>query len=195
MDALASAISEAARATTIEEIGERAFPALARALGACPVFLTRAAPTLARSMPIAGEYRPLLPEYLEHWVPEDPLWHIANSAAHPVTVLEEHVDRRTIQASLAYNEFHRSHDFEHHMLVRFFGDAIVPGALLMGFTRGRRLREFGRREAEVASLALPAFRGAAERISQSAAVGGAARAPALAARFRLTRAEAEVLST
>jgi hypothetical protein len=61
-----------------------------------------------------------------------------------VTIFEQHLERRTIQESRAYNEFHRVHDFEHHMLVRFHGDRLTaPGALSMGFTRGKRLAAFG----------------------------------------------------
>jgi DNA-binding NarL/FixJ family response regulator len=57
---------------------------------------------------------------------------------------------------------------EHHLLVRFFGDRVInPGALSMGFTRGRRMQPFGMHELRIAEVVLPALHGAVERITMT----------------------------
>jgi DNA-binding CsgD family transcriptional regulator len=194
MDALSIAIGEAARATTLDEIGEIAFPALARAIDACPVFLARADADLIRSQAIAGEHRDTLARYLRHYLAEDPLCRRVRSATAPIEILQRHVDRRTLHASRAYQEFHRIYDFEHHMLVRFLGvDLATPGALAMGFTRGRRLRAFAARETAIVTLALPAFHGAAQRIVR-AHEPAPPDVAAVATRNQLTRGESDVLA-
>jgi len=144
LHALSLAISEAAGAATLEEIGNAAFPALARALDACPVFFAESAGNFVESQAIAGEHGDIIPFYLREFLLDDPLFPVALSASAPVTLFEDHLDARTLTASRAYSEFHRVYDFEHHMLVRFSGDRLVtPGALSMGFTRGRHLSPFG----------------------------------------------------
>jgi DNA-binding CsgD family transcriptional regulator len=196
MRELALAIREAASATTLEEIGASALPALARALGACPSFLAAAAASLADSEPIAGEHREVLPHYLHDFGADDPLIAVAATRPAPVLVLEDHLDQRVLHAGRAYNEFHRRYDFEHHMVVRFSGERLAtPGALVMGFTRGRRQPVFGSQEVTIAQLVLPALEGAAARIRASELrpelVREAAR-PATA--FGLTPAESRVLA-
>jgi len=115
---------------------------------------------------IAGEHRAVMGGYLREFLLEDPLIHVALMVQRPVLVVEHHVDRRTVRRSRAYHDFHRVYGFEHHMLVRFYGEHIrEPGALSMGFTRNRRLPEFGARERRIAELVLPALQGAARRIA------------------------------
>jgi DNA-binding CsgD family transcriptional regulator len=175
VNAISEAIAEAARAATLEELGASAFPALARALGACPVFFAEVANDLRRSEAIAGEHRATFGVYMRDFVLDDPIGLAGLAARSAVSLFDEQVDRRTLRASRVYDEFHRVHDFEHHMLLRIYGEPLpVPGALMMGFTRGQRLREFGRSEARIAARALPAFRGAAQRIRRASA---AARLP------------------
>jgi DNA-binding CsgD family transcriptional regulator len=196
LSALSQAISEAARATTLEELGSNAFPALARALDACPVFLAEAAADFSSTEALAGEYRDVLRGYLQQFMRDDPLIQVALSVPGPVTILEQYLDPKTIRGSRAYSDFHCVYDFEHHMLVRFFGECITtPGTLAMGFTRGRRLAAFGARELHIARLVLPAFNGAARRILQSR--GQAAtelRMARISGQCGLTRAEARVLA-
>ena len=165
MRELSTAISEAARATSLEEIGVSALPALARALDACPAFFADSSGNFVEAAPIAGEAREELPGYLRRYATEDPLIRVAVVAPQPVVLLEQHVDARSFRASRVYNEFHRVHDFEHHMLIRFFGERLTaPRALVMGFSRGRRLPAFGPRERRIGELVLPALHGAARRI-------------------------------
>jgi DNA-binding CsgD family transcriptional regulator len=196
MRELSLAISEAARAASIREIGLNALPALARALGACPAFLAEAAADFTRSEAIAGEHRAELPAYLRDFTSEDPLIRAAVTASQPVCILEQHVERNTIRASRAYNEFHRVYDFEHHMLVRFFGDSLLaPGSLAMGFTRGKNLPAFGARELRIAELVLPALHGAARRIATPRLHADPEHdATSAGAEHGLTRAETRVLS-
>ena len=195
MRELSLAISEAARARSIEEISAIAFPAFARALDACPVFFAVTAKDFVMSEAIAGEHREVLAGYLREFLLEDPLLHVALEVSRPVLVVEHHVDRRTVRASRAYHDFHRVHGFEHHLLVRFSGRHIrEPGALSMGFTRNRRLPEFGARERRIAELVLPALQGAARRIATSQLLPTFERAAApLVAERRLTPAETRVL--
>ena len=190
------AIAEAARATTLEDIGRHALPALARALDACPSFLAEAAAIFVESRPLAGDHSDILPGYLREFVADDPLIAVSVTRPAPVLILEDHLDRRVIRAGRAYNEFHRTHDFEHHMLIRFFGEHLTcAGALAMGFTRGRRLPPFGAREMRVAQLVLPALEGAARRILASELPAPLQHDAARMARERgLTRAEIRVLS-
>jgi DNA-binding CsgD family transcriptional regulator len=196
MRELSLAISESARATTLEDLGSHALPALARALGACPSFLAKSALDFTRSEAIAGEHRAELPGYLGEFTTEDPLIRAAVSVRGPVSFLEQHVERRAILASRAYNEFHRVHDFEHHLLVRFYGVSLAaPGSLAMGFTRGKRLPAFGPHEIRIAELVLPALNGAARRISAACNAGSPEREAATAgSQHGLTRAETRVLS-
>jgi DNA-binding CsgD family transcriptional regulator len=162
---LSSAISEAARAASLEEIGAGALPALARALDACPVFLAESRGDFLEAQAIAGEGRELLPDYLRRFATEDPLIRAVIAVPRLVTIFEDTVDARIVRASRAYNEFHRLYDFEHHMLIVFFGETITaPRVLAMGFTRGRRLPAFGQREIRIGQLVLPALHGAAQRI-------------------------------
>jgi DNA-binding CsgD family transcriptional regulator len=169
VNAVSEAIAEAAGASTLEELGARAFPALARALRACPVFLAESANDFTRSEAVAGEHRVEFSRYMREFVLDDPIGRVGLVAVSPIIVFDEHLDGRTFRASRAYADFHRLYDFEHHMMVRFFGEPLpTPGGLVMGFTRGRRHREFGRAEARVAGAALPAFRGAARRIRNAA---------------------------
>jgi DNA-binding CsgD family transcriptional regulator len=196
MRELSRVIYEAAGATSLEEIAAQAFPALARALGGCPSFFSVSARDFLESRAIAGEQRAELAGYLRQYVEEDPLIAAAVSDPRPVNLLERHVDRRVIHASRAYHEFHRVHDFEHHMLIRFHGEQLTtPGALAMGFTRGRRMPAFGAREQHIAQLALPALHGAARRIALAAASREAGLVGArIAAERGLTSAEARVLT-
>lgn len=199
MRAVSEAIAEAAGATTLEELGARAFPALARALRACPVFLAEVSNDFTSSEATAGEHRAEFSTYMRDFVLDDPVGRFGLAAASRVVVFEEHLDRRAFRASRVYTDFHRLHDFEHHMMVRFHGEPLpAPGALVMGFTRGRRHHEFGRTEARIASVVLPAFQGAARRIRNSAQATlppGVAMAPSsLPAGYGLTRAEADVIS-
>jgi DNA-binding CsgD family transcriptional regulator len=178
---LSLAIAEAARASTLDELGLYAFPALAQALDATPAFLAEARADLSRSVGIAGDL-PAFQEYVRDYVLEDPIGTAAILSEKEVIVFEQ------FSHSRAYSEFHRVHDFEHHMLVRFHGDRITTdGALAMGFTRGKNQPAFGEREAELAELALPAFYGAAERILGCCLAG-------FAERKGLTPAEIRVLS-
>jgi DNA-binding CsgD family transcriptional regulator len=196
MQELSLAISEAAAATTLEEIGELAFPALARALHADASFLAVSAADFVRSQAIAGAQRRELSSYLARFLTEDPLLAAAISVPHPVNLLHCHVDRRAFHRSRAYDEFHRVRDFEHHLLVRFHGDRLTaPGTLSMGFTRGRRSPAFGDAELRIAELALPALRGAARRIVRAAARAGVEPAAERVASERgLTGAETRVLA-
>jgi DNA-binding CsgD family transcriptional regulator len=196
MRELARAIGEAARATTLEELALCSFPALARALGACPTFFAESAPVFVDTVALAGEHGAALSGYLRELSSEDPLIRAAVATSRPVMILERHVDRRIIRASRAYDEFHRRHDFEHHVLVRFHGDRLTaPGALSMGFTRGRRQPEFGSRELRIAELALPALDGAARRIASARARADLDAVAAQAAvEHGLTPAETRVLS-
>jgi DNA-binding CsgD family transcriptional regulator len=144
---------------------------------------------------IAGEHRDVLGGYLREFLLEDPLIHVALMVPRPVLVVEHHVDRRTVRASRAYHDFHRVYGFEHHLLVRFYGQHIrEPGALSMGFTRNRRLPEFGVRERRIAELVLPALQGAARRITTSHLLPVFERdAAPLVAERGLTPAETRVL--
>ena len=195
MRELSLAISEAARASSMQEISAIAFPAFARALDACPVFFAVTSENFFTSQAIAGEHRDVLGGYLREFVLEDPLIHVALTVPWPVLVVEHHVDRRTVRASRAYHDFHRVYGFEHHMLVRFHGRNIrEPGALSMGFTRNRRLPEFGVRERRIAELVLPALQGAARRIATSQMLPAFERdAATLVAERGLTPAETRVL--
>lgn len=182
------AISEAARAATLADIGRYALPAMARALDACPSFLAVAAANFAESEALAGDHKDVLPGYLHEFLIDDPLIAVAVSRPAPVLILEDHLDRRVVRAGRAYNEFHRGHDFEHHMLIRFHGERLTcAGALAMGFTRGRRLPAFGPEQLHAAQLVLPALEGAARRIL-------GADPPALELDAGLTPAEARVLA-
>jgi DNA-binding CsgD family transcriptional regulator len=187
------AIAEAAQATCLEQIGAKALPALARALDACPAFLAESSGDFVQSEAIAGEAREELPGYLHRFAAEDPLIRVAVAVSEPVSILESHVDAKTVRASRAYNEFHRAHDFEHHMIVRFFGERLTGRrVLVMGFTRGKRLPAFGPREQRIAEHVLPALQGAARRI-----VAGRSERMlelSLVAEVGLTRAEVGVLS-
>jgi DNA-binding CsgD family transcriptional regulator len=191
-----AAVLEAARAGTLAELGTHALPSLARALDACPSFFAESARDFAKSRPIDGEHRAELPGYLERFLTEDPLIAVAVSVTAPVIVFEQHVDTRTLHASRAYNDFHRRFDFEHHLLVRFSGDTLTePGALSMGFTRGRRSRAFGAREQHVAAQVLPALEGAARRLAITAQRSSPElEAACAAAAYGLTPAEGRVLS-
>jgi DNA-binding CsgD family transcriptional regulator len=194
MGQISLAISEAARASSLEEIGASAFPALAAALGACPAFLAESSGDFVEADAIAGEAREELSGYLRRFASEDPLIRVAVAVSRPVSVLESHVDARTVRASRAYNEFHRAHDFEHHMIFRFLGERLTsPHALVMGFTRGRRLPAFGAREIRIAELVLPALQGAAQRIV-TAGFRPVRELSRVADERGLTRAEAHVLS-
>ncbi len=196
MRELSLAIFEAARATSFEEIGASALPALARALHACPAFLAESSGDFVQSRAIAGEAREELPGYLRRFASEDPLIRVAIAAARPVSILESHVDARTVHASRAYNEFHRAHDFEHHMIVRFFGEKLTARrALVMGFTRGKRLAPFGEQELHAAEHVLPALEGAARRIV-AAGLQSESKLDVLrvGSECGLTRAEMRVLS-
>jgi DNA-binding CsgD family transcriptional regulator len=191
-----AAVLEAARAGTVEELGTHALPALARALGACPSFFAESARDFAKSRPIDGEHRAELPGYLERFLTEDPLIAVAVAVSAPVIVFEQHLDARTLHASLAYNDFHSRFDLEHHLLVRFSGATLTdPGALSMGFTRGRRSRAFGTREQRIAAHVLPALQGAARRLAITARRSGPELEAACAsAAYGLTKAEGRVLS-
>jgi hypothetical protein len=68
-----------ARATTLQDIGTLAFPALARALDACPSFLAESAAGFVESTVLAGEHREELPGYLRQFASEDPLIRVAVS--------------------------------------------------------------------------------------------------------------------
>jgi DNA-binding CsgD family transcriptional regulator len=194
VDALSTTIGEAARASTLDELGELAFPALARALDACPVFLARGDIDLRRARALAGEHRDALATYVRQYMPEDPLGRAAVAVDDPVNIMARHADPQAVRASRAWREFHRVHDFAHHLLVRFCGAQLAsPHALAMGFTRGRNLREFGAREAAIAATALPAFRGAALRILR-ASEPVAPEVASVAARWGLTPAETLVLA-
>jgi DNA-binding CsgD family transcriptional regulator len=143
-------------------------PRFARAIGACPGFFAEAAANFVESRVFAGEHQGTLNGYLRDYVGDDPLLSVAVSNASPALVLEDHVPRRVLHASRAYNDFHRRYDLEQHLLVRFTGERLTtPGALAMGFTRGRRERPFGEREMNVVRLVLPALQGAARRILAS----------------------------
>jgi DNA-binding CsgD family transcriptional regulator len=195
MRELSLAISEAARANTLEEIGQNALPALARALDACPSFLAEASANFVDSEAIAGEHKDVLSHYLHEFVVDDPLIAIALTRRAPVLILEDHVERRSLLAGRAYNEFHRNFDFENHMLVRFHGDGLTtPGALAMGFTRGKRLPAFGPRDMRIAELVLPALQGAAGRILATERRRLERDASRVAMEQGLTRAETRVLS-
>jgi DNA-binding CsgD family transcriptional regulator len=189
-------VLEAARAGTVEELGAYALPALARALDACPSFFAESALEFAKSRPIDGEHRDELPGYLERFLADDPLLAVAVSVPAPVIVFEQHVDVRTLRESRAYHDFHRKNDFEHHLLVRFHGDRLTePGALSMGFTRGRQQREFGALEKRIAAGVLPALQGAAQRLAITARRScPELEAACAAADYGLTPAEGRVLS-
>jgi DNA-binding CsgD family transcriptional regulator len=190
------AIAEAAQATSLEEIGANALPALARALDACPAFLAESSGDFVQSEAIAGEARDELSGYLERFAADDPLIRVAAAVSAPVSILESHLDARTVRTSRAYNEFHRAHDFEHHMIVRFFGERLTARrVLVMGFTRGKRLPAFGPREQRIAEHVLPALEGAARRIIASrTSHEKTLELSRIAAEVGLTRAEVRVLS-
>jgi DNA-binding CsgD family transcriptional regulator len=202
VNVVSQAIAEAARAASLEELGACAFPALARALGARPVFLGEVAQDFASSQAVAGEHRAAFRVYMRDFVLDDPIGRAALSSSQSVHLFDELVDRKLFHASRAYADFHRHYDFEHHLLIRFYGARLpVPGALVMGLTRGRQEGEFGQREARIARLALPAFRGAAERIQRGPRPSGpplSAGTPALRAlalERGLTPAETAVLES
>lgn len=184
---LAIAIKEAARSASLEDLAELAFPALARALDATPTFFAEARADITRSIALAGDIGALT-EYLKDFVMDDPMTLAALSSTEPVIVFEQALTPAQIAESRVFSEFHRAHDFEHHMLVRIFGDQLaMDGALAMGFTRGRHQRPFGAEEARIAEQALPAFHGAAERILGNGVAS-------FAERKGLSRAEARVLA-
>jgi DNA-binding CsgD family transcriptional regulator len=196
MRQVSQAISDAARATSLEELGATALPALANALNACPAFLAESSGDFVQSEAIAGEAREELPDYLRRYASEDPLIRVAVAASRPVSILEFHVDARTVRASRAYNEFHRTHDFEHHMIVRFFGERLTARrVLVMGFTRGKRLAPFGAAELQIAEHVLPALEGAARRLlTARLAPESKLEISRVGSECGLTRAEIRVLS-
>jgi DNA-binding CsgD family transcriptional regulator len=196
MHEISLAISEAARATTIDDLAMGAFPALARAIDACPVFLAESAANFVESQALAGEHRDEIPGYLRQYLAEDPVIRAGVAVPDAVSIPDHHVDQRAFRMSRAYNEFHRIRDFEHHFLVRFLGPHLLtPGALSMGFTRGRRLPGFGAREIRIAEHVLPALNGAAQRIVADRSKKMLDEcASGLAADRGLTGAETRVLS-
>src|SRR5689334_12672128 len=117
MDWLRTAIGEAAAAASLAELGDVAFPALARALEACPAYMVQTAPTLAGSHAIAGEHRDAFADYLQRFVPEDPVFRVAASCVEPLSVLDEHVDPRAWHSSAVYRQFYRPREFEHLLMV------------------------------------------------------------------------------
>lgn len=184
MRELSMAIESAAEANNLDELGSEALPRFARAIGACPGFFAQTSASFVESQVFAGEHVGTLNGYLREYIADDPLLRVVVSNPAPALVLEDHVSQRVLRTSRAYNEFHRRHDLEQHLLVRFAGERVTdPGALSMGFTRGRRDRPFGEREMNVVRLVLPALEGAARRILSSRLVVDG-----------LTRAEMRVLS-
>lgn len=169
MSGLERAIEEAAVARTIEELGAVAFRTLATALDARAGFFTEMDARGAPLRPIAGDAGGSLHGYLAEHLADDPLGRVVTSTTAAVCYLQRHVDARTMHASRAYREFHRVHDFEHHLLARCRGPrALAPRALTLGLVRGRRARPFEEPELRAASLAIAAFRGAARRIDGAA---------------------------
>lgn len=181
----------AARAETLDEIGEHAFLALARALDATPSFLAVMERDLSTARPLAGAHRSLLLPYL-HAFADDPLLNVFASLPASVFALEDHVDRSIVRSSRAYLEFHERHDMEHHMVLRAalgvdrdahpFPARAAARTIVMGFTRGKRQRAFDRLDVERASVVQGALRGTFERLTPRN-------------RWDLTPAEARVMTS
>lgn len=190
-DDLRRSIVEAAGASTLEELGADALEALGRALRAAPVFLAVIERDLARTRSFGARDPSVFGAYLRDVLPEDPLWRAVRRVGSPVCVLEQHVDRRTLEASRGYREFHRPHDFEHHLAIRIHGaGAMTPGAVVIGMTRGARMHPFDEHDARAVAQALPAFQGAARRLMRARTCDLRAAAKAAG----LTRAEHDVAS-
>jgi DNA-binding CsgD family transcriptional regulator len=197
------AIAEAARAASLEELGACAFPALARALDARPVFLGEVAHDFASSKAVAGEHEAEFRVYMRDYVLDDPIGRAALSSQRRILLFDEMIEEKALRTSRAYLDFHRHHDFEHHLMIRIYGERLpAPGALVLGLTRGKRQGPFGQAEARIARWALPAFLGAAQRIQQASraqlpGVGAsdAARLREIALARGLTRAEIDVLAS
>jgi DNA-binding CsgD family transcriptional regulator len=203
VNAVSVAIAEAARAASLEELGTCAFPALARALDARPVFLGEVASDFVSSRAVAGEHQPEFRLYMRDYVLEDPIGRAALSSDRRVLLFDQMIDEKALRTSRAYTDFHRHYDFEHHMMIRIYGERLpTPGALVLGLTRGKRHGPFGRTEARIARWALPAFLGAAERIQRGFVpalpgvdASGPARLREVALQRGLTRAETDVLAS
>src|SRR5262245_7684447 len=110
MQAVLEAVAAAASATSFVELGERAFPALARALDACPGFMAQVEPDFFRTAAFAGDYRSDFVEYIQNFVPTDPIAQAALTTTAAVVVPDRYVERRTIRASRAYADFHAPRD-------------------------------------------------------------------------------------
>lgn len=170
LHSLASAIHAAAQATTLDALGEEAFPHLARALDASAALMFVVETDGDRPCPqaVAGEARALFPDYLENFAAEDPLFKASAADRRPIHLPLRHAGVQTFRRSRAYSDFYRANGFEDKLYMRFAGSHLTDGgATSMGFLRPSRLANFGDDELELAGLALPAFEGAARRISRA----------------------------
>lgn len=189
MDWLSTAIAEAANATTLETLGERAFPALARALDAAPAYIARTDLASASSA-IGGEHCAALAAYLERFLPGHAALRATAATTEAVVILNEPDDAHRRRDTGVPSGLHRPRGFEHLLMVRCADPTVATAcALLMALSRDGCRRPFGDGDKERAALAVAAFEGAARRIHET----DARRRRELAARFALTRAESDVL--
>jgi DNA-binding CsgD family transcriptional regulator len=167
------------------------------------VFLGEVASDFVSSEALAGEHEAEFRVYMRDYVLEDPIGRAALTSKRRVLLFDEMIEKKALRTSRAYLDFHRHHDFEHHLMIRIYGERLpAPGALVLGLTRGKRQGPFGQAEARIAHWALPAFLGAAQRIQHasraqlpSADAAGAARLHEVARARGLTRAETDVLAS
>lgn len=191
---LISAISAAAEAIHLHDLGDGALDALKRSVDASSALLYRY-DEHGVFEPLAGDLAALMSHYGGEIIAADPLQQAPRRMAPGAKVVfATHTVRPgEFRASAAYNEFYRPHDIEHVVCTWLTATTLygAPGMAGIFLARSARQPDFAEREVQALERALPAFAAAARRSARvevegrqhhvlDALLGSAASRPLLA---------------
>ncbi len=173
-DELNSAISAAAEAVHLRELGDGALAALKRSVDASAALLYRY-DEHGVFEPLAGDLAALMSHYGVEIIATDPLQQAPRRmAAGAKVVFATHtVKPGEFRASAAYNEFYRPHDIEHVVCTWLTATTLygAPGMAGIFLARSAKQPDFAEREVHALERALPAFAAAARRSARVDAEG------------------------
>ncbi|MDB4934027.1 MAG: Two-component response regulator [Labilithrix sp.] len=164
-NALESALTATASATSLRDVGEHVLPHLARAVGASAALLYRYDDE-GRLTPIAGALAGEIHHYASHYLDIDPIQQFPRrlDARPRVVHATRHVDKRSYRRSAAYGEFYAPFELEHLVCAWLthvpYGSPGMTGLL---FARPPSGEDFASSHHALLARALPALAATAAR--------------------------------
>jgi DNA-binding CsgD family transcriptional regulator len=172
--ALAEAAQAAAESLTVEELGRKALPPLARALDAPIQLFVRALPGM-RPAALANTPPEMFDRFVEggfhrEFPHMDP--GLLDRYRDGVLVASRVLPHREFQRTRFYNEFFRPFGAEYQVAALVAGEWWQPGMDIVSLTRSRGQRDFSSDDIRILERLLPSFRAAVSRTARLERLAG-----------------------